>query len=105
MIDKQGQPAAWNSEARISCKLSFKCPRTWAQLSITDTVSIRHCPACDRDVHLALTEEDFRRQAEGGHCVAVRVLETTPSVASDQAEPAFIVGSLGAPYATHLKRV
>lgn len=102
MMDEQGQPGAWNDVARISCEFSFKCPKTWECLSHTNIAGIWHCSACDRDVHLALTEEDFRRHAEGGHCVAVQVLEPT---ASDQAEPVCIVGSLGTPYATHLKRV
>lgn len=56
---------AWNDEALIECKLPFKCPRTWGQLEWTEAEGIRHCPEGDREVHLALTEEDFRRHAEG----------------------------------------
>lgn len=96
MMDKQGQPAAWNGEARISCKFSFKCLKTWAQLSPTDTASIRHCSACDRDVHLALTEEDFRGYADAGHCVAVRVLQ--PERSGEDGRGACIVGTVNAPY-------
>ena len=66
---------AWNDEATIACEFAFKCPKTWGQLTPTEAEGIRHCSECDRDVHLALTEEDFRRHADGGHCVAVRVLQ------------------------------
>lgn len=102
MMDEHCQPVAWNNEARISCEFSFKCPKTWERLSPTDIASIRHCSECDRDVHLALTEEDFRRHANGGHCVAVRVL--TPD-APEGAEPVYFVGSLAAPYGSHLKKI
>ena len=102
MTDDNCQPVAWNGEARISCDFSFKCPKTWERLSPTDITSIRHCPECERDVHLALTEEDFRRHAEGGHCVAGRVM--TPGT-PNEAEPVYFVGSPGFPYGAQLKRV
>lgn len=102
MMDKQGQPAAWNDEARISCKFSFKCPKTWAQLSPTDTASIRHCSACDRDVHLALTEEDFRGYADAGHCVAVRVLRQE-RWAENNGDVYFVGLAASAPYNFYLK--
>lgn len=101
MTDEHGQPGAWNDEAKISCEFSFKCPKTWERLSPTDIASIRHCSECDRNVHLALTEEDFRRHADRGRCVAVRVV--TPN-ASDKAKPVYMVGSPGAPYGSHLKK-
>ena len=95
MTDEHNRPLAWNDEARISCAFSFKCPKTWDRLTPTANASIRHCSECDRDVHLALTEEDFRRHAEEGQCVAVRVQRPdTPG----GAEFACIVGSPGPPY-------
>jgi hypothetical protein len=66
----------WNEEARISCEFAFKCPKVWDRLAPTNDDRIRHCSACDRDVHLALSEDDFRRSAEEGLCVAVRVIST-----------------------------
>lgn len=99
MTDENSEAVAWNEEARISCAFAFKCPKTWNRLTPTANSGIRYCSECNREVHLALTEEDFRRHAEGKRCVAVKVL--TP----DTAEPAYLVGSLATPYGAHLKRV
>ncbi len=92
---------AWDDEAIIECHLSFKCPRTWGQLQRTEAEGTRHCPKCNRDVHLALTEEDFRRHADGGHCVAVRVLH--PVLSGEDRREAYVVGKVNVPYNTHLK--
>ena len=92
----------WNTHARISCEFSFKCPKHWDRLPPTAIEGVRHCAACDRDVHLALTEEHFRRHAEDGHCVAVRVL--LPDTLGGT-ESAYIVGSVVTPYEPHLKKV
>lgn len=73
-MDEAEQLANWNDEARIACQFSFRCPQTWERLALTKNPSIRDCSECERDVHLALTEEDFRRHGQEGHCVAVRVL-------------------------------
>ena len=64
---------SWNEEARIGCRFHFKCPQLWSRLQPTPAESVRHCPECDRDVYLALTEEDFRRHSEDGWCIAVPV--------------------------------
>ncbi len=64
---------------------------------------IRHCPECNRNVHLALTEEDFRRHADGGHCVAVRVLQRELS-AEDRKE-VYVVGNVDVPYNPYLKPI
>jgi len=100
--EEQSQPTAWNDAARISCEFAFKCPKVWERLVPTAVEGVRHCPACDRDVHLALTEEDFRRHADQRRCVAVRVVAAE---ATDEAQPVYIVGSPGASYGAHLKRV
>ena len=81
---------AWNEEAIIDCHLAFRCPRTWAQLTPTKVEGIRHCAECDRDVHLALTAEDFRRHGEEGQCVAVRVLQRNAS--AEDSEGMSVVG-------------
>ena len=92
---------AWNDEAKISCAFRFKCPKVWDNLRPTQQEGIRHCPECNRDVHLALTEEDFRRHADEGQCVAVRVLH--PVLSAEDGRDAHVVGNLHAPYNSHLK--
>ena len=92
---------AWNEEAIIDCQLAFRCPRTWGQLAPTKAKGIRHCSECERDVHLALTAEDFRQHAEEGQCVAVRVLQGDAS--AKESEDVFAVGGAALPYGTHLR--
>ena len=94
MTDQSLRSGAWNDEVLISCEFSFKCPRSWDRLAATERDDIRYCSACERDVHLALTQEDFRRHAEEGHCLAVRVVRPE---SSKEAEPTYIVGSLPLP--------
>ncbi len=75
------------------------CPHFGGPLTII--AGIRHCPECNWDVHLALTEEDFRRHADEGQCVAVRVLQVHV-LEEDRIEDLW-VGKVKAPYNAHLK--
>ena len=88
----------WNSEEIISCEFVSQCPRTWEQFASTDHPNIRHCSSCDREVHLVTTEEDFRRHAGGGHCVAVRVLKGREDHAGSY------VGQIRTPYGPNLEQ-
>lgn len=92
----------WNDETRISCEFKLRCPKVWGGLQPTAVEGVRHCPECDREVHLALTEDDFRRHEEGGHCVAVRVVQQE---SPENAEPAYMVGSSRPRYNAHLRKV
>ena len=87
---------SWNEEARIRCSLRFKCPKLWDRLQRTEVEGVRHCPECERDVHLALTEEAFRRHSEEGRCIAVPVLQNNPE--DDPNEPVLWLGQVIAPY-------
>ena len=87
---------SWNEEARIRCSFRFKCPKLWDRLQPTEVEGIRHCPECERDVHLALTEEAFRRHSDEGRCIAVPVLQNNPE--DDPNEPVLWVGEVIVPY-------
>lgn len=80
-MDQSQGTENWNDEARIACQFGFRCPQTWNRLTPTENAGIRHCSECERDVHLALTQADFRRYGEEEKCVAVRVLSPTRQVA------------------------
>jgi len=101
MSNEPSQAIEWNEEGRISCEFSFKCPKMWDRLQSTGAEGVRHCSACDRDVHLALSEEDFRRHAEEGRCVAVRVLQSVRSL--DGTEDMYVVGNVHSPYNSRLE--
>ena len=92
----------WNEDARLSCEFTFKCPKVWSRLQPTAVEGVRHCQECDRVVHLALTEADFRQHAEDGHCVAVRVLQPGFSVLDGFT---YMVGQADSPYNAHLRKV
>ncbi len=86
----------WNEEARIDCHFLFKCPQRWDRLQPTAEERVRHCTECDRDVHLALTEEEFIRHREADHCIAVPVLWPERQVDPDGSQ--YVVGRADPPY-------
>ncbi len=88
---------AWNEQAVIECHFRFTCPRLWSRLERTEAESIRHCPACDRDVYLVLTEESFRAHAAHRHCVAVPLAQSASTGIEQQAVD-YVVGSPASPY-------
>ncbi len=75
-VDLRGQSANTVEEAAELFQVyrDSKIETLWECLSPADNAGIRHCQECTRAVHLALTVEDFRRYAERGYCVAVRVI-------------------------------
>lgn len=87
---------SWNEEARIRCRFSFTCPRLWDRLQPTAEKAVRHCPECDREVHLALTEEDVRRYSGEGRCIAVPVVQ--PEGEDDPDRSCWLVGMIAPPY-------
>lgn len=98
-----GNAMSWNEEARIACSFRFKCPKVWQLLQPTAVQDIRHCPECQRDVHLALTEETFRKHSDEGRCIAVPVLLNSSE--GNASEPIYWIGEVVAPYNGSLKRV
>jgi hypothetical protein len=87
---------SWNEEARITCQFRFKCPQFWDRLQPSAEEEVRHCPECQRDVYLALTEEDFRKHSDEGRCMAVPVVRNSPQGDSD--EPGYWMGQVDTPY-------
>ena len=89
---------SWNEEARIGCRFHFKCPQLWSRLQPTPAESVRHCPECDRDVHLALTEGDVRIHSDEGRCIAASVMRDDRH---DEPEvPLYLLGLAMPPYGT-----
>lgn len=101
MPDDDSRPLEWDDAARISCEFAFKCPRLWERLTPTENGNVRHCSACDRDVHLALTEEDFRQHADAGRCVAIRVFTRD---GTERADRDYWVGRPGSAYGVRLTK-
>lgn len=70
-------------------EFEFRCPQRWDTLLPTDDAEVRHCPQCQRNVHYCHTQQEARRLADAGECVAIdsrlvrismrRLRETTQS--------------------------
>jgi len=80
--------------ALIECHFKFKCPKVWDLLDATPDPKIRHCSACDRDVHLVHDLPELVAHAMKRHCVAMvlpaRVRETQEQVS----EPMHMIGNV-----------
>jgi uncharacterized protein (TIGR02996 family) len=50
---------------------AYRCPQRWDTLLPTDNAAVRHCCACQRDVHYCQSEQEAHRLAEAGECVAI----------------------------------
>jgi hypothetical protein len=61
----------WNCPTLQLPVLSFQCPQAWQALAESDNPTIRNCPACQKQVHLCTTPEEFIRAGQQGHCVAI----------------------------------
>jgi hypothetical protein len=48
----------------------FRCPKMWAELSLTASADVRHCTVCDCDVFFCQTDEETIKHAKAGHCIA-----------------------------------
>ncbi len=61
----------WNCPTLQLPLLSYKCPAAWNQLHQSDNPDVRNCSACQKQVHLCRTPQEFVQAAEEGHCVAI----------------------------------
>ncbi len=59
--------------------LQFKCLQEWDSLDETNDRDMRYCRGCDERVYFCRTEDQFRRHARKGHCVAITVMNPTDS--------------------------
>lgn len=95
MAEHQETPIPWNAEARIACSFAFPCPKVWEGLESTSDPTVRHCSVCNQKVHLAITEEDFRRYSEQGMCVAVQII---PHPIEKPTSKVFMIGEVETAY-------
>src|SRR5262249_40250997 len=52
-------------------EFEYRCPQRWDTLLPTDNPEVRHCSACQRDVHYCRSAQDAHRLADAGECVAI----------------------------------
>ncbi len=73
---REGLPSEWQRLLSRSvvenCGLSLHpCPQRWNSLDATPAAGVRHCWACDRDVHYCQSIDELHAHARRGHCVAI----------------------------------
>lgn len=73
---RDGLPPEWRRLLSRSvvenCGLSLHpCPQKWNSLDATLEAGVRHCWACDQQVHYCQSLEELRAHARAGHCVAI----------------------------------
>lgn len=80
----------------------FKCPMKWSALARTDDPAVRHCAACDRDVHFCASVGEIRQHAAERHCVAFdpalrrnEVIVTYHQIAEDLPDDMMDLGEIG----------
>lgn len=54
--------------------LQIQCDQEWELLDRTRVRDTRYCHKCDHRVYLCRTEDQFRKHARMGHCVAITVM-------------------------------
>ena len=57
--------------------LQFKCDQEWESLDRTYDRDMRYCHKCDHRVYFCRTEDQFRKHARKGNCVAITVMNPT----------------------------
>jgi hypothetical protein len=54
----------------LNCEMEFECPKNWFALTETAKSGVKHCSACDKLVHLCITQDDLDAFAQTGECIA-----------------------------------
>ena len=68
-VDLHYSGAYWTVQ---NCGREFqnRCPKNWADLSLTNERLVRWCSTCDRKVTFCLSDLEVDRHAQAGDCVA-----------------------------------
>jgi hypothetical protein len=57
---------------RCGVRWEFLCPKKWDELTGTPDALVRHCSACQKDVHYCTSIDEARALVGGGgHCVVI----------------------------------
>lgn len=70
-----------------NCQFEFKCPKQWSALTDDGKLDSRFCDACERRVHLCVTNEELRARAEAGECVAFYRRRSLPLLIGSASQP------------------
>jgi uncharacterized protein (TIGR02996 family) len=59
--------------SRVECcvHFTFKCPKRWDTLTLTEGEGVRHCSECNEAVYYCQSVAEAREHAARGRCVAV----------------------------------
>lgn len=54
----------------INCEFEYECPKNWFDLKETGKAGIKHCNACNQDVHLCVNQEELTYAITQKFCIA-----------------------------------
>ena len=60
-----------------NCNFSFKCPKFWAELQVTDDPPIRRCNECNEFVYRCTTDKEISLAIKHNRCVAIMPIYDT----------------------------
>lgn len=65
----------------------FVCPQKWGELQETEDKTKRFCDKCEQTVYFCITDDETRKHARAGHCIAREIPDTSelPWLATRQA--------------------
>jgi len=78
-----------------NCKFAMQCTKQWDELKHSGDISKRFCDACQREVHLCLTDKELRFHLIQDHCVAFRRKRSEPMMLG-MPERQFLAGHIEA---------
>jgi hypothetical protein len=58
-----------------NCKIKYRCPKTWDNLTETKEPAIKYCKVCDKGVHYCSNKSDLEHATKQGWCVAMNVTD------------------------------
>jgi len=67
--------------------MSYRCPRTWDELSRTTNRNERFCGECKKIVHFCTTQEQLDQAIARGWCVAAVFVEPKPALMIGEPAP------------------
>jgi hypothetical protein len=62
-----------NSIEVKDCVFSFKCPKQWAALQVTENPNVRYCDSCKENVWFCKNGKALKEAVKLGRCVAVEI--------------------------------
>jgi hypothetical protein len=68
------------------CEMEVNCEKSWEELTETKESLVRHCEECNKDVFFIDSQDELKKAAASGKCVAFYQYQTTEIPLKDRFE-------------------